>query len=245
MLSVHLLPSLTTPEQLAGKTVVVVDVLRATTTICHALAAGATTVIPTMEVDEAVAMASKIEQPVLLGGERQAVRIQGFDLGNSPAEYSSDRVAGQTIVFTTSNGTKAMKQCRLAKEVLLAAFVNLSAVCDQLIESDHLHIVCAGTNNEITREDALFAGALIHQLRTSADDRWNDLNDQAELASEAWCDAVKAMTQQGSLADVLSRSGGGRNLIQAGMESDIDICAQIDRLEIVPRLDLATWQIRA
>src|SRR5258706_13920045 len=135
-LDVYLLPALVEPAQLAGKTAVVIDVLRATTTIVHALAAGATQVIPCLEVDEARRIAAELGERAISGGERGGKQIPGFDLGNSPAEYSRERVAGKTVVFTTTNGTRAMLRCKAARRVLLGAFVNFSAVCRELVDSE-------------------------------------------------------------------------------------------------------------
>ena len=123
MIHAHFLPRLTTPDALVGATVIVIDVLRATTTITAALAAGAERVIPCGELDDARRVREELaggRPPVsaLLGGERGGLPIAGFDLGNSPAEYTPERVAGRTIAFTTTNGTQAMLHCRQAGRVL-------------------------------------------------------------------------------------------------------------------------------
>src|SRR3954447_24007137 len=121
---VHLLPALVEPETLRDQTVVVVDVLRATTTIVHALAAGARAVVPCLEVEEARQRAANLPAgSAVLGGERQGLRIEGFDLGNSPTEYTPERVAGKTVVFTTTNGTRAMLHARGARRVVLGSLV--------------------------------------------------------------------------------------------------------------------------
>ena len=161
---VHLLPDLVPEEKLAGNVAVVIDVLRATTTIVHALAAGARQVIPCLSIDDArAAAASRTGEKVVLGGERQGVRIEGFDLGNSPSEYTPEAVGGRTVVFTTTNGTRAMLRCRQADHVLLAAFVNRAAVLagNSRPSRQNVHIVCAGTGGAITREDVLVAGSLV------------------------------------------------------------------------------------
>jgi 2-phosphosulfolactate phosphatase len=173
MLNVHLLPSLTTPADLAGGLVVVIDVLRATTTICHALAAGGV-VIPCLEVDEARGVAGDYPPgQAVLGGERKGLRIEGFDLGNSPSEYTPATVGGRTVVFTTTNGTRALRQCAAASRVILGAFANLSAVCREvagvLTSGGAAHLLCAGTRGEITSEDALFAGAVAHRMTAETD----------------------------------------------------------------------------
>ncbi|MEQ8785168.1 MAG: 2-phosphosulfolactate phosphatase [Pirellulaceae bacterium] len=248
-LRVHLLPALTSPEELTDRVVVVIDVLRATTTITTALAHGALQVIPCLEVDEAREAAARQEGEVLLGGERDGVKIAGFDLGNSPEEYTRSRVAGKTIVFTTTNGTRAMMACRGARRVLLGALVNFSAVCHELsraaAESREVGIdlLCAGTRGEVTREDVLLAGALVDELSRQFPLQL-DVNDQADLAGDVWRTAVQSMQGGEPLAEVLRRSCGGRNMLELGQERDIEIAARIDSLELTPVLDLAAWTIR-
>src|SRR6185436_10147310 len=117
-----LLPALAEPGDLAGRTVVVIDVLRATTTIITALAAGATQVVPCQEIEEARRLAGQFSPPAITGGERGGRQIPGFDLGNSPRAYTRKRVGGRPVVFTTTNGTRAMLRCREAGRVLIGAF---------------------------------------------------------------------------------------------------------------------------
>ncbi|MBI2481371.1 MAG: 2-phosphosulfolactate phosphatase [Planctomycetia bacterium] len=239
---VHFLPELVDDGQLTGKTVVVIDVLRATTTIAFALAAGATSVVPCLEVDEARELHARLGSNAVLGGERGGKRIEGFDLGNSPTEYTADTVGGKTLIFTTTNGTRAMKAAEKARRVVLAAFVNLSAICDHLAAEEVIEIVCAGTNRQITREDVLLAGAIAEQL-LRADVRATR-NDQATIAIESWSRFSRELAENKvPLGETLRDSFGARNLIEIGMERDIEIAAQLDKLEVVPELDLARWRI--
>jgi 2-phosphosulfolactate phosphatase len=255
-IDVYLLPALVQPEELAGRTVVVIDILRATTTIIHALAAGAMQVIPCQEIAEARNLATELPPPLLLGGERGGKQIAGFDLGNSPAEYTRDVVAGKTIVFSTTNGTRAMLRCKAARRVLLGAFVNFSAVCRELAGQERIALVCAGTDGHVTREDTLFAGAIVtdlcsppvvHPAIRGATSQGVALgcvlNDQAEIAADAWQTAVRVLTDR-PLGLTLRDSRGGRNLIEIGQEDDIDLAAQFDKFDIVPELDLVAWRIR-
>lgn len=244
---IHLLPKLTTPEELAGGTVVVIDVLRATSTIVTALANGAAAVIPCLEVDEARRIAAGLEAgTALLGGERGGLLIEGFDLANSPQEYSADRVRGRNIVFTTTNGTRAIQQCRQARRVLFGAFVNLSTLCDALRNDDAtLHLLCAGTQDRITREDALLAGAVaVRLLKGDADVM---LNDEAALLGGAWRDFEQSCSGERAnataLAETLRHSRGGRNAIATGNEADIVAAARIDASPVVPELDAASGRI--
>ncbi len=249
MLHVHFLPSLTTPAELAGGLVVVIDVLRASTTICQALAAGAKAVVPCLEVDEARQTAGRYPAgQAVLGGERRGLRIDGFDLGNSPSEYTPQAVSGRTLVFTTTNGTAALQQCTQAARVLIGAFVNLSAVCGQvqaaLAAGGDAHLLCAGRTGEITGEDVLFAGAIVQQLNElqnvpTASARLWAINDQALLACLAWrqvvqmCDPLSAP----ALADyLLSRTRGGTDLVRLNLAADVLDAAAIDRFDFVPEL---------
>ncbi len=252
-IDVYLLPVLVEPKQLAGNTVVVIDVLRATTTIIHALAAGAIQVVPCQEIDEARLLAAgEFPGSVVLGGERGGLPIPGFDLGNSPRDYTRECVGGKTVVFTTTNGTRALLRCKSARRVLIGAFVNLSAICRELTDEPHVNLLCAGTDGHVTREDALFAGAVVSELSSpSLGDGASRhpvagyvLNDQAEIAADAWRSCIRDLTGANPLAQALRASRGGRNLIDTGQENDIDLAAQIDKFDVVPVLDLAIWRIR-
>jgi 2-phosphosulfolactate phosphatase len=239
---VHLMPGLVTPEELAGSTVIVVDILRATTTITYALAAGAVKVLPLLEVDRALGIKSQLGGAAVLGGERGGKKIPGFDLGNSPSEYTRSSVGGKTLVFTTTNGTRALEMCRQSSRVLLGSFANFSAVCREVAELERLDILCAGTDSQITREDVLFAGAVIDDLHRRGGTLLT--NDQADIACDAWRAATLDFSGPKPLSEFLRASTGGRNLIEIGHERDIEIAAQIDKFDVVPELDLAAWEIR-
>ena len=237
---VHLLPGLVTPEELAGTTVVVVDILRATTTIVYALAAGATKVVPLLEVEQAFALQSTLGQAAVLGGERGGQKIAGFHLGNSPAEYTPANVGGKTVVFTTTNGTRAIQMCRQASRVLFGSFANFSACCRELSRLERVDILCAGTDGQITREDVLFAGAVIDDLQRSATIA---TNDQADIAADAWRAAVLDFAGPKPLAEYLRASTGGRNLIEIGHDRDIAIAAEIDKFDFIAEFNLPQGEI--
>ena len=241
--NVHMLPSLVTPEQLVDTTIVVMDVLRATTTIVHALAAGANAVVPCLEVDEARRRANQLGKRVVMGGERRGLPIEGFDLGNSPAEFTTAAVGGRTVVFTTTNGTRAFISCAKASRVIVGAFVNLSAVCQAITACNRVELLCAGTASEITREDALLAGAIVDQLER-ANQKDLNLNDQACLAADAWRFSQSTFRGKNQLHKTLRASLGGRNMINIGLDGDINVAATIDKFTIVPELDIGRWIIR-
>jgi 2-phosphosulfolactate phosphatase len=219
------------------------------------LAAGAKAVVPCLEVDEARQAAAKYPAgQAVLGGERGGLRIEGFDLGNSPSEYTPETVGGRTVVFTTTNGTRALRQCRQASRVLTGALVNLSAVCRELAKplaaGDDAHLLCAGTRGEVTGEDALLAGAVVHRLKAAGNSPGGPatslvLNDQACLAELAWHALTGGRAPSpAELADRLARqTRGGRNVTALGLAADIVDAATIDRFSFVPELDVSQWTI--
>jgi 2-phosphosulfolactate phosphatase len=226
---VHLLPDLAPASRLVGGIAVVIDVLRSSTTIVHALAAGCVAVRPCETVEEARLLADQMRAGrAILGGERQGVALPGFDLGNSPGEYTPKICRGRTLVLTTTNGTRALLRAAEADRVLVAGFVNFSAVCEQL-QSDlrPVHVVCSGTEGEITLEDTLLAGAFVDFLCDVVEVR---LNDSARVA---W-DTFEANGRV--LLGALELSRGGANLKQLGYDEDIRAAAQIDQFALVPEL---------
>jgi len=225
----------------AGGIAVVIDVLRASTTIVTALFHGASSVLPVLEVSDAKAAAA--HGGMLLGGERGGVRIDGFDLGNSPLEYTADRVCGRSVVITTTNGTAALHACRAAREILIGAIVNRTAVADAVRRlartGDHVHLVCAGTDGAVSAEDVLAAGAIL-DVAAGPD----DVLDPAALEARAF---FRRTTAGGDMPAALvaefRRSPGGANLVDLGMEADLPACAAIDSLPIVPRYDAASGSL--
>lgn len=249
-IAVDLHPDLTDVAALNGAAAVAIDVLRATTTIAHALAASAREVVVCGEVDEAVAQSKAWWQSAtVLGGEREGVKIDGFDLGNSPSEYTRPTVAGRAVFFTTTNGTRALLKCRTAKRVLAGALVNRQAVVNALRDETKVRIVCAGTRGEITRDDALGAGAIVAGLVADRLDEY-ELDDEAAMVLDAWNGLLQPLA--GSPTEVihaaintaLRKSLGGRNLLAIGMDADIVAAAQLDTLDVLPELDPTTMSLR-
>jgi 2-phosphosulfolactate phosphatase len=227
------------PGAVAGGIAVVIDVLRASTTIATALAHGAALVLPRRSIDEAQATAAA-RVGALLGGERGGVKIAGFDLGNSPAEYTAARVAGKPVVITTTNGTAALAACHDAAEVLVGAIVNRAAVAATARAlatargCDTIHVVCAGTDGQVTDEDLLAAGAILDKAGH---------DDELDAAARAARDRFRGLAAAGRagleerIASAFRTCRGGENLIALGMEADLASAAAIDSLAIVPRLD--------
>jgi len=227
-LAVHLLPTLFEPADLQGGIAVMIDVLRASTTITHALAGGAAQVIPCRTVDEARSIRAATDD-CLLGGERGGEILPGFDLGNSPAAYARDMVGGRTIVFTTTNGTRALFRSAQAARILVGSFANLDAVARLLESSDRpVHLVCAGTDGFVSTEDTLFAGAVCDQLGSRADFA---LNDSARLAQSHWrgCSGT-----EGALFEAVLAGRGGQNVSRLGMAEDIRVATSRNGFDLVP-----------
>ncbi len=258
-LQVHLLPSLVSEEQLRGGVAVVLDVLRASTTMTQALASGAACVIPTATVADAHAAAAAItgyslpsansEVPadvraksnILLGGERGGSLIPGFDLDNSPMKYAPGVVGGKTVLFTTTNGTQALLKCRLAARTLIGCFSNLHAVIALLAnDSRPIHLVCAGTDGMISTDDALCAGAIATSVWAARNwPKWE--GDELRLVMDLFTCRCQPLRE---VVGALRESHGGRNLIALGLEADIERAARWDLFRIVPEFDAATRQLR-
>lgn len=228
---VHLHARFVSPETLAGGVVVVIDNLRASVTITAALARGATLVVPTLTVEDAIrhrdrAIAEGKPLP-LLGGERGGVLIPGFDLDNSPRAYTKERVEGREVVFTTANGTAALLQSRLAARVIVGSFVNLSRVVLALHDDPRpVHLLCCGSRDDVGLDDILPAGAMVERLVSLGRSLTHD--DSARLALLSW-HACK-----NDLDAAMESSRGGRGLARLGLADDIRACAAIDSLPVLP-----------
>jgi 2-phosphosulfolactate phosphatase len=213
-----------TPDEAgAAPTGLVIDVIRATSTICQALASGYERVFCVAEVDEARALRETLGEGVL-GGERNAVRIPGFDLGNSPREY--DEPAGETLVLSTTNGTRAVVAAAARCErVFIASLLNLGAVVRAARDAgDDVVVVCAGVQGTLALDDTFVAGRIVELLG------W-ERTDAAEAAARL------AATWSGA-EEAFRASKSGRNLMENApeLEPDIPFCARESVLEVVPRL---------
>lgn len=217
-------------ERVRGTHVAVVDILRATTTIATALANGAAGAIPVAEPEDAIALAGRLGRDrVLLCGERQSVRIEGFDLDNSPASFTPHAVDGKTLLITTTNGTRALRAVASAASVRTAALVNRTAVADALAhETGDVLIVCAGEPTGFALEDALGAGALVDTLLTLIGD--------VELCDGARAAALLYRAVAERLADAVASADHAQALVQKGFARDVTRCAALDTLNVVPTL---------
>lgn len=235
-LRLHLTPETIDPRGLEGCVAVIVDVLRASTTIVAALEACARRIVPCLEPEEALAARESEPGPCVLGGERRGVRIAGFDLGNSPREYTPASVGGRTVVFTTTNGTRALLRCAGAARVLVGCLTNRDAVCRAIRAAGRpVHIVCAGTDGSLCLDDAVAAGAIAAGLLDGGGFDPGD-DDAPRLALAAF---RAAGGSPAGLAAALREGRGGRNLVSIGLAADIDDCARIDSSSVVPLYDAA------
>lgn len=238
---VHLLPRLVEPAELAGGIAVIVDQLRASTTICAALASGAQAVVPVLEPDEALQIrASAPAGAVLTGGERHGLLIPGFDLDNSPRQYTSERVRGRLIAFTTTNGTRAVVHAQRAQRIVVGCLGNRSVLVRTLAAAGlPVHVLCAGTNGRVASEDVFVAGAIVDGLLARADggSEARILDDSAQLAHQHWLSGADTPAH---MLQALESSQGGRNLIEIGLHEDVEYCARLDLFPIVPEWDHAS-----
>ena len=225
------LPGMVSEKQLADKTVVLVDVLRASTSICRALKSGARAVIPVEEPGEATEMREKIgPENVLLAGERNGIRIENFNLGNSPREYTEEAVSDKTIILTTSNGTRTYARAKLSNLVVTMGLVNVSAVAGRVAKAGKdIIILCAGSEGDFSIEDTLCGGMLIDRLKTMAGNAL-ELNDAASLALLFYHNNARA------LGAAIAQGEHGRCLAEIGFASDVSLATEVDSIPVVPIL---------
>jgi 2-phosphosulfolactate phosphatase len=216
---------------LQGRVVAMIDVLRASTTIAVALANGARTIIPLDSSEEVATRAKQFERgSMLLAGERRMLRMDGFDLGNSPREHTREQVEGKTVLLTTTNGTHALLAVQGARDVVVASYVNLTAVCAMLRAAlrggADITIVCAGQDRQFALEDAACAGRYVSQIvkRLHA----VELNDAALAAS------LLDRRYGDNLMRLFETAAHGRALAAAGFEEDLAACAAVDSYPVIP-----------
>lgn len=217
------------PDDLSARDVaVVIDVVRATTTLVAALDAGALGVRPVGDLGEARALAA--EHGVLLAGERQGHPPPGFHLGNSPREMTSDVVGGRELVLTTTNGTQAVVRCRGAGTILAGALVNAEATARAALaaEPERVLLVCAGSRGEVAADDVAAAGCLVGNLALLAGAEPGDGARIAAALFDAW---------RHDLLGLLRRSRSGQHVIEEGLEPDLAVCARVDALPLAVGLD--------
>jgi len=210
-----------------GSVAVVIDVLRATSVIAAAIDNGAEKIRAFLEIDETRDYKSQNpDLPVLLCGERKGLYIEGFDLSNSPREYTKQAVEGKIIAMTTTNGTKSISYSKPAKELYTMSFLNLRAVCNDIApECEKLVFICSGTAGYFSIDDFLCAGKAIEMLCQKFS---CELDDGAYLAKNFY------IQNQDNIRGVIENSSAYKLLVNAGYSADIDFCLQNDIFSCVP-----------
>jgi 2-phosphosulfolactate phosphatase len=230
-LDVYFGPAELSPGELNGRVVAVIDVLRASTTIAAALYNGARSVIPFESSDEVIARSKSFDRSeVLLAGERKMLPISGFDLGNSPLEFTRAAIGGKTVLMTTTNGTVALAAVTGARDTVVASYANYTAVLALLRSAARggtdVSVLCSGTDRHFSLEDAACAGRFVAAIaRDYPDATLNDAARTATLLHERYGDRI---------ADVFADTMHGRLLANAGFHGDLAACATIDGYPVVP-----------
>ncbi len=232
-MNIHVLLSPLNVDELyfTNKTTVVVDVLRATSTIVTALANGAKEVVPVGTIEFAMKISgSAFGGKTLLGGERNTIKIEGFALGNSPLEYTREAIESKAVVLFTSNGTKAITKAKFSENLFPVCFNNLHAVASHVVSlGNDIEILCAGSNGMFCLEDTVCAGYLIEEIKKLISDV--NLGDAAKASVSlynAFGDDIKQF---------LSDCEHGKLLIENGFEKDIEYIAEVGKYNIVPYFD--------
>ena len=223
---IHFFPQNIEELLLKEKTVVVIDVLRASTSITTAIYNGAKEVVPVTTVAEAGKIAVNTGGSVVLGGERNGVKIEGFHIGNSPTEYTIEKVKNKTVVFSSTNGSVALAKTKFAKFSLVGSFVNVSLVADFLIQrNEDFMIICAGKHNTFCIEDTVCAGMIISKVA-----------DQITVEPTDASVASLALYQNfgHSILEMLQNSEHGLFLQEIGFGKDLEICSAVDSLSVLP-----------
>jgi 2-phosphosulfolactate phosphatase len=234
-LSVYFTPLGLTPAAVSGKPVIVLDILRATTTIVAALANGAKAVLPTASSDEALTVAQNIDRKDrLLTGERRCVRIEGFDLGNSPLEMTAEAVAGKTLIVATTNGTPALVAAETGRPVIVGAITNFTAAVkiarEAVDRQEEISIICSGKEKFFALEDAYVAGRYAQALLAGRSRAKNahQLNDGAIAA-------IELVRRYGTdWKKPIMESAAARDLLALKFKPDVLAAVEVDRYDIVP-----------
>lgn len=227
-IDVCLSPELMHLYDLSDRTVVVVDILRATSCMVTAFAHGVESITPFASLDECRQMKLK---GYITSGERDGKKVEGFDKGNSPFEYMGEQVRGLKIAFTTTNGTQAIEKSKGAKEVLIGSFLNLNSVAKYLLLGEHnVLIVCAGWKGKVNLEDTLFAGALVEKLK-----EYLGPDCDAPLAAQHLYNLAK-----NDMVGFLNASSHVKRLNKLNIHKDIEFCVTPDQYHVLPRLKKGT-----
>lgn len=220
-------PETVNPLNIYDKSVLIVDILRATSTITTAIENGASYLIPVNTPEEAFKLYEQLSKDAILGGEIEGKRINGFHLGNSISEYTSPIIKDKAIIMRTTNGTRAINVCKSAKSLIIGCFLNKTACCCYLSElSCDILIVCSGKEGNFGIEDAVFAGACVNIL--------GQLMSNIERTDSALACEMLYQQSKSNILDLLRKSEHGKYLISIGLGDDLVLCAREDISTVVP-----------
>lgn len=224
-IEVCLTPALLHLHDFTESIVVVIDIFRATSSICYGIENGAEAIIPVATIE---ACESYRHSEFLLAAERNGEVVNGFDFGNSPFSYTRDKVGGKTIVLTTTNGTHAINMSRGANKIVIGSFLNLAALCSWLrTQPNDILLLCSGWKDKVNLEDTLFAGAVVHYLSSE-----NYTLDDSGIAAEDIYILAKD-----DLNTYLKKTSHSERLKKLGIEEDIAFCLKVNMTSSIPVLD--------
>jgi 2-phosphosulfolactate phosphatase len=207
------------------KTAVVIDMLRATSVITTAIANGCEEVIPLLTIEEAMELVRESREQYILGGERKALKIEGFDCSNSPLEYAHEIVEGKTIVLTTTNGTRAIKGCEGARDILIGAMINGAAAAKKAVElNNHVVIVNAGTYDEFSIDDFICSGYIIDCIKDMTDAELTDIAATAHYIYKSNED----------IFSFIKYASHYKRIEELGLKDDLEYCCRKSIIDIVP-----------
>jgi 2-phosphosulfolactate phosphatase len=230
-------PSQINENELKDKSAIIIDVLRASTTISVAIQNGCKDVIPTDDIEQALRLSTSLfEETTILCGERNGKLIPGFDLGNSPTEYAQEVIKDKTLIYASTNGSVALVKSRFSKQGFVCGFVNISEVAQKIVKNvlskgEDVIIICSGKLDEFSMEDTVCAGMLIDKIK-----KLLPKNSRVNLNDSARASLILYKGQKKDLLKMLKESDHGKYLIEIGMGGDLEICASVDSLKIVPVL---------
>ncbi len=227
---------------MVGKVAVVIDVIRASTVIVEALSRGARAIYPTVATEDAIALAQTLgRDEALLCGERRGLRVDGFDLGNSPRDFSAERVRGKQLVMSTTNGTRSLRACQGARRVFILAFTNVQAVVERVsalaeeARTLKVVVVCAGKEGRFALDDAVCAGLLIDGLRQSVGE--GTAAEPTVMLDEGSTVAVHLAEAFPVTEQFLQTTAAGSALMEIGLGEDLAWCARLNQATVVPEME--------
>ncbi|MBB5648160.1 2-phosphosulfolactate phosphatase [Pedobacter cryoconitis] len=225
-IEVCLTPALIDLYAIENSIVVVIDILRATSSMVYGIDNGAQAIIPVAQVEECMSYAGK---DYLLAAERNGEVVEGYDFGNSPFSYTAEKVAGKTIVLTTTNGTKALHLARKrASQVVIGSFLNLEALCEWLkTQEKDVLLLCAGWKDQFNLEDTIFAGAVVNQLRSG----FTHYDDASVAAEDLY------LLAKDDLRAYIHKSSHSHRMVALNIEEDVKFCLQTNICQAIPVLE--------